>query len=67
MKTSQRTIPAMFEKSVAKYSNNILIYEKEDGSYVGQTYEQVKEKVVKLAIGLLDLGVKKGDRIALLA
>ena len=67
MKTNQFTIPAMFEKSVAKFSSNILVYEKENGHYVGQTYSKIKEKVLKFAAGLLEIGVNKGDRIALLA
>lgn len=67
MKAREHTIPAMFEKSVAKFPKNILIYEKKGGQYVGQTYSQVKEKVVRFAAALLDIGVTKGDRIALLA
>ena len=67
MKAREHTIPAMFEKSVAKFPKNILIYEKNEGQYVGQTYFQVKEKVVRFAAALLDIGVTKGDRIALLA
>jgi long-chain acyl-CoA synthetase len=57
----------MFEESVARFSNNNLIYEKEHGKYAGQTYSAVRDKVMRFAAALLELGVKKGDRIALLA
>ena len=67
MDSKQRTIPAMFEESVARFSNNNLIYEKEHGKYAGQTYSAVRDKVMRFAAALLELGVKKGDRIALLA
>jgi len=67
MDSKQRTIPAMFEESVARFSNNNLIYEKEHGKYAGQTYSTVRDKVMRFAAALLELGVKKGDRIALLA
>ena len=67
MSQKQRTIPAMFEGSVEKFAKNNLIYEKLDGKYVGKTYSEVREMVLKFASALLKLGVDKEDRIALLS
>ncbi len=62
-----KTIPALFEGSVKKFPDNVLVWEKSKGKYQGITFMQIREKVHRLASGLLNLGVKKGDRIALLA
>lgn len=67
MNNFQRTIPAMFEASCVKYPDNNLLYEKKDGNYQPYTYLQIRDKVLKFADGLVNLGAKKGDRIALLA
>jgi len=62
-----KTIPALFEGSVAKYPNNILVWEKENGLYKGLSFTEIKERVYQFATGLMALGVKKGDRLALLS
>ena len=56
-----------FEKSVDKYSNNNFLWEKTDDKFVPLTYSQTKEKVEELAWGFLSLGLKNGDRVALLS
>jgi long-chain acyl-CoA synthetase len=67
MKTTQRTIPTLFETSCASYPKNILLREKKLDSYRGQTYAEVKEQVYDCAAGLMSMGIGKGDRIALIA
>ena len=62
-----KTIPGLFESSVVKYPNNVLVWEKEDGQYKGISFSEIKERVYRLAAGLLTLGVGKGDRVALLS
>jgi len=61
-----QTIPEFFEESVNKFVDNVYLWEKVGGSYQGTTYKQVKQLAEEFAAGLLSLGVKKGDRIALL-
>ena len=61
------TLIELFDSSVSSFSNNVLIYEKKEKEYTGITYRQVQDKVKSFAAGLLTLGVKKGDRIALMA
>jgi long-chain acyl-CoA synthetase len=65
----KRTIPDLFEESVKKYHNNVLVWEKPINSnkYEGISYSSIHEKVYQFSIGLMDLGLKKGDRVALLA
>ncbi len=62
-----KTIPGFFKNSVAKYADNVLIHEKVNGKYVGATYREIDEQVEYFAAGLYRLGLKKGDRVALLA
>jgi long-chain acyl-CoA synthetase len=64
---SMKTIPEFFKESVANYGNNILIHEKKDGKYQGLTYKEIDEQVKTLAAGLYKHGLRKGDRVALLA
>lgn len=62
-----QTIPDFFEENVNKYPDNIYLWEKTGSEFEGTTYKQVKVLVEQFAAGLLSLGVKKGDRIALLS
>lgn len=62
-----RTIIELFEKSVAKFPENIYLWEKHDGKYQGMTYRQVREEVLQFAAGLMSLGIRKGDRLGLVS
>ena len=62
-----QTIPEFFKENVKKFSDNIYLLEKTGAKYQGTTYAEVQKRVEQFAAGLLNLGVKKGDRIALLA
>jgi len=62
-----KTLPEFFKESVAKYGNNVLIHEKKDGAYQGITYKEIDKQVKTVAAGLYKHGLRKGDRVALLA
>jgi long-chain acyl-CoA synthetase len=62
-----QTLIDLFEKKVGEYSGNPLLWEKQDGKYLSTTYSETREKVHKFAAGLINMGVKKGDRVALLS
>ena len=61
------TLIELFETSVQKFSGNNLLWEKKDGKYQGTTYQDVYKEVIWFAAGLVSLGIKKGDRLALLS
>lgn len=62
------TIPQLFEKSVKQFPNNTLVLEKDNTKvYKPITYREIENRVHCFACGLLDLGIKHGDRLALLA
>ncbi len=62
-----KTIIEMFEESVSKFSENPYVWEKITDRYEPMTYAQTKKEVYRMAAGLLSLGVKKDDKIALLS
>ncbi len=62
-----KTIIDLLEISTQKYANNPYLLEKKTDRYVAITYKETKEQAYKVAAGLLALGIKKGDRIALLS
>lgn len=58
----------MFLNQCRKYGNSkpAYLYKKND-VFTEMTYSELKEKVVNLAIGLLDLGIHSGDRVGILS
>lgn len=62
-----RTLPWLFEKSVSKHSDNILMWEKTGAKYQGITYKQMQKLVHEFSSGLHTLGLQKGDRAALIS
>jgi long-chain acyl-CoA synthetase len=57
----------MFEESVARYPSNIMMWEKRGEKYEGKTYNEMRRAVHECAAGLIDLGIEKGDRLALIS
>lgn len=62
----KKTIIDLFENSVKLYPNNPFLWEKTK-KFEPTTYKQVQEQVYEVAAGLMALGVKKGDNMALLS
>jgi long-chain acyl-CoA synthetase len=61
------TIPQLFEKSAKQFSQNTLVLEKgNSSSYQPLTYNDIRQKVYHFSIGLMNLSIKHGDRLALL-
>ena len=67
MKKQIQTIPDLFIHGVERFPDNPLVYEKVEGKYQAITYKELQKDVIAFASGLLSLGIRKGDRIALLA
>lgn len=67
IKTNPKTIPVLFEDCVARFPTNIMMWEKKKDAYTGTAYEELQKLVYQCGAGLMSLGVRKGDRIALIA
>ncbi len=62
-----RTLPRLFQDSVARFGANILLWEKRGQTFEGTTYRAVADRVYECAAGLMASGLKKGERVALIA
>jgi long-chain acyl-CoA synthetase len=62
-----KSITTQFEESVKLFPNNTYLWEKKTDSYKPMTYSEVREQVYLFAAGLMNLGINKGDRLALLS
>jgi long-chain acyl-CoA synthetase len=61
------TLPEMFEDCVRRHGANVMMWEKRGGVYRGTSYRDMQTRIHRCAAGLSDLGIRKGDRIALLS
>ncbi len=61
------TIIELLEISAEKYPGNPYLLEKKTDSYITTTFGETKDLAYKTGAGLISLGIKKGDRIALLS
>ncbi len=61
------TIIDLLNESVEKYADNPFLWEKSDNGYQPTTYFETKQQAHILAAGLIKLGVKSGDKIAMLS
>jgi long-chain acyl-CoA synthetase len=61
------TIADLLPRAVAKYgSARAVMFKDDDGKWATRSYEEVGETVRKLALGLIGLGVEKGDKVSIL-
>lgn len=62
-----KNIPHLFENTVSRYGDKVLLWEKRGKQYKGTSYKDARERVRELAAGFLEIGVSKGDRVALIS
>ena len=48
-------------------SRRAIMFKDESGTWTSRTYEQVGEDVKRLSLGLIDLGIERGERVSILA
>ena len=61
------TIIDFVEKYTEKYSDLTFLREKVDGVWTETTFRETREEAYKIGAGLMQLGLKKGDKVALLS
>ncbi len=62
-----KSLIRFFEENVEKYSTNIYLWEKLQEKYEGTTYQETRRQVHEFGAGLMQLGIRKGERVSLLA
>jgi long-chain acyl-CoA synthetase len=66
--TGAQTIADLLPVAVADHGPVPAVrYKDTTGTWVSRTYDEVGEIVRKLSLGLIDLGVEKGDKVAILS
>jgi long-chain acyl-CoA synthetase len=63
----EKTINEVFRNRVAKFRDRIAVEKKRDGKWEQATWNEYYDKSSSLGMALVEAGVKKGDRIALLS
>ena len=61
------TISQMLANSIQQYGSNSALSSKIDGSYQDITYAELGNRVKYFCLGLIELGVERGDRVVLLS
>lgn len=62
-----KSIIQFFEESADKFDSNVYLWEKPQDKYEGTTYGETRKQVYEFAAGLIQLGIKKGDRLSLVS
>jgi long-chain acyl-CoA synthetase len=62
-----KSLIQFFEENVEKYSSNVFLWEKPYDKYEGTTYGETKKQVYEFAAGLVNMGIKKTDRLCLIS
>lgn len=63
----KKTIIDLFEQAADRFPDNPFLWEKTRDAFRPTTYREVREQVYTLGAGLVSLGIRKGDHIALLS
>jgi long-chain acyl-CoA synthetase len=64
--TNSKTIADLLPRAAQMYGSAVAVKYKEGDRWVDRTFDEVREVVRPLALGLVTLGVEKGDRVAIL-
>jgi long-chain acyl-CoA synthetase len=64
--TQSKTLADLLPRSAAKYGAQPAVRFKEGDAWVDRSFQQVLDTVKPLALGLVALGVEKGDRVSIL-
>jgi long-chain acyl-CoA synthetase len=65
--TNSTTLADLLPRAARMYGSAPAVRFKQDGQWVTRSFAEVEETVRKLALGLVDLGVAKGDKVSILA
>jgi len=66
--TGSSTVADLLPLAAERYGDSPAVMSKDSsGEWVSRSYAEVGETVEKLALGLIDLGIEKGDKVSILA
>jgi long-chain acyl-CoA synthetase len=65
--TGSQTIADLIPHAVTEYAEQIAVRFKRDGQWHDVSYTELAEIVQEIAVGLIDIGIKAGERVCILA
>ncbi len=65
--TESKTLADLLPRAAQLYGDAPAVRYREDGAWVSRGFDQVLETVRALSLGLIDLGVQRGDKVSILA
>ncbi|MFN8160021.1 MAG: long-chain fatty acid--CoA ligase [Solirubrobacterales bacterium] len=66
--TGSRTIADLLPLAAQTYGDaRAILYKDESGNWIGRSYKEVLETSRALSLGLISLGVERGDKVSILA
>lgn len=65
MTSQPRTVPELVDAGFAKQTTDVAGATKRDGAWIETSVEDFRSKIKNFAFGLYELGVRRGDRVAL--
>jgi long-chain acyl-CoA synthetase len=66
--SDSKTIADLLPIAAEKFGpRSAVMFKDEDGNWVTRTFSEVLESVRNLSLGLIALGVEKGDKVSILA
>ncbi|HEU4706531.1 MAG TPA: long-chain fatty acid--CoA ligase [Solirubrobacterales bacterium] len=64
--THSKTVADLLPRAAEMYGSQVAVKYKEGDEWVSRTFEEVRDIVRPLGMGLVELGVRKGDRVSIL-
>lgn len=61
------TVPQMLRRTIDRFASRPALQRKVKDEWETTTYTELGERVLNLAVGLDELGIRKGDRVAILS
>ena len=65
--STQATVAALAAAAAGRFGERVAARHKVDGEWRELTYEQVGAAIEEVALGLIELGIESGDRVAILS
>ncbi len=65
--TGAKTLADLLARSAENYGDAAAVRYKDGGQWMTRSFNEVRDTVRSLSLGLIDLGVEKGDKVAILA
>ena len=67
MQVTEKTINEIFRNRMLKYGDRLAVEKKRKGAWEQATWNQYYDRARSAGLGLVSIGIKKGDRVSLVS